>query len=144
MKSIKRGRGPSFRSGIGGIFVALFGVIWIIGASAITQGAGIFGVIFPLFGVIFVIAAVAGAIYDFRNASAKNRFSEYDITDGSEEGDPLNTRFRGEPDNARKDSGGDSPLDEPGATNKTAFCPYCGIQVAEDFEYCPKCGRRLP
>lgn len=144
MKSIKRGRGPSLRSGIGGIFAALFGVIWIIIASAITQGAGIFGVIFPLFGVIFVVMAVAGAVYDLRNASAKNRFSEYDITDGSEESDPLNARFGGASENAGKDFGGDSPLEEPDAANDTAFCPYCGVQVAEDFEYCPKCGKRLP
>lgn len=144
MKSIKRGRGPSFRSGVGGIFVALFGVIWIIGASAITQGAGVFGVIFPLFGVIFVISAVAGAIYDFRNASAKNRFSEYDITDGFEESDPLNARFGGDSENAGKDFGGDSPLEESDTANDTAFCPYCGVRVAADFEYCPKCGKRLP
>ena len=22
-------------------------------------------------------------------------------------------------------------------------CPYCGYRVDEDFDYCPKCGRRL-
>lgn len=121
MKSIKRGRGPSVRSGIGGIFVALFGVVWIIGASAITRGMGIFAVIFPLFGVIFVIAAVAGAICDFRNASAPNRFSEYDITDGSEERDPLNARFGGGMDEAGREICGDSPPDAPQAADKTGF-----------------------
>lgn len=144
MKSVKRGRGPSFHSGLSGIFVALFGIVWIIGASTITRGIGVFGVIFPLFGVIFVIAAVTGAIYDFRNASAKNRFSEFDITENSEESDPLNARFGGKADSAGNDSGCDSPLDEPGTANKTAFCPYCGVRVAEGFQYCPRCGKQLP
>ena len=144
MKSIKRGRGPSLRSGIGGICAALFGIVWIIAASAMTRGAGIFGVILPLFGVVFVIAAVAGAIYDFRNASAKDRFSEFDITDDSEERDPLNARFGESPEKAGETYGGDSPLDGPGTADAAAFCPYCGVRVAEDFDYCPKCGRRLP
>ena len=144
MKSIKRGRGPSLRSGIGGICAALFGIVWIIAASAMTQGTGVFGVIFPLFGVVFVIAAVAGAIYDFRNASAKDRFSEFDITDESEERDPLNARFGESPEKAGEAFGSDSPLEEPGAAVDAAFCPYCGVRVAEDFEYCPKCGKRLP
>lgn len=26
----------------------------------------------------------------------------------------------------------------------SSFCPYCGKGVDGDFEYCPKCGKRLP
>lgn len=25
----------------------------------------------------------------------------------------------------------------------SGYCPYCGAAVAGDFEYCPKCGRKL-
>lgn len=122
MKSIKRGRGPSFRGGVGSIFAAVFGVIWIIGAAAVTRGAGIIGVIFPLFGLAFVGFAVFNAMYEFKNATSENRYSEYDIVDDDEESDPLNERFGGE----------------------NMFCPYCGTKINEDFEYCPKCGKRLP
>ena len=24
------------------------------------------------------------------------------------------------------------------------FCPYCGFELQEGFEFCPKCGRRQP
>lgn len=26
---------------------------------------------------------------------------------------------------------------------ENGFCPYCGSAVEENFEYCPKCGRKL-
>ena len=122
MKSVKRGRGPSFRGGVGSIFVAVFGIIWTVAAAAMTQGAGIFGVIFPLFGLVFIGFAVFNALYEFKNATSKNRYSEFDIVDENEESDPLNDRFGGEAE----------------------FCPYCGVKINEEFEFCPKCGKKLP
>ena len=76
MKSVKPGRGPSFMGGIAGIFAALFGIIWTV--SAFSMG----GVLFGLFGFVFVGAAVAMSIYNFKNATSKNRYSSFDITDG--------------------------------------------------------------
>ena len=108
--------------GMGSIFAAVLGVIWIIAASAMTRGAGIFGVIFPLFGVAFVVFAIIHAVYDFRNATSKNRYSEFDIVDENEESEPLNNSFGG------------------GAE----FCRYCGSKINDDFEFCPKCGKKLP
>ena len=26
----------------------------------------------------------------------------------------------------------------------SGYCPYCGGEIAKNFEFCPKCGRRLP
>ncbi len=87
MKSIKPGRGPSFMGGVMSILVGLFGVVWtVIAASA---GGGFFA----LFGIIFIAVAVVQAIYNFKNATGKNRYSAFDITDSSEEPDPLNERF---------------------------------------------------
>ena len=34
----------------------------------------------------------------------------------------------------------DVPRQEP---SSSGFCPYCGSSVQADFEFCPKCGRRL-
>lgn len=30
-----------------------------------------------------------------------------------------------------------------GSSSSGGFCPYCGGSVQADFEFCPKCGRRL-
>ena len=122
VKSIKKGRGPSFRGGVGSVFMAIFGVLWTVAAASMTGGMGVIGIIFPLFGLVFIGIAVFNALYEFKNAASKNRYSEYDIVDENEESDPLNERFGGE----------------------NAFCPYCGIKINDDFEYCPKCGKKLP
>ena len=93
MKSIKPGRGPSMMGGFGSVFSVIFGIFWTILAASMTRGAGLIGIIFPLFGVLFIIIGVFNAIYHFKNASGKNRYSAYDITDEDEEPDPLNERF---------------------------------------------------
>ena len=116
MKHIKRGRGPSFMGGIANVFAALFGLIW----TAVAPG------FMKLFGILFIGMAVVNAVYNFKNAAGKERYSEFDIVDSREEPDPLNARFgvqQEQPD---------------------AFCPYCGAGVEGDFEFCPKCGRKLP
>ena len=129
MKSIKPGRGPSFMSGIGGIAVGIFGIIWIIGARCMGAPG-----IFSAFVVLFVLMAVGGAIYNFMNATGKQRFSAFDVVDGTEEVDPLNKRF-GDRANA-------SAHTEP--SGDTAFCPYCGGKAEDDYRYCKKCGKELP
>jgi len=73
MKSIKPGRGPSMMGVIVGIAVAVFGVLWTIGAASITTDMGgmfapdpfeqTMSVIFPLFGVV----------YKDKSATGKNR-----------------------------------------------------------------------
>ena len=127
MKSIKPGRGPSMFSGVMSIFTALFGVFWSI--MALTMGAGPMA----LFGLIFIGVSIFSAVYNFKNATSKNRHSTYDIVDSEEEPDPFNERF--------------GPSNTPDVSEKnydTAYCPYCGTKVAEKFEFCPKCGKKLP
>ncbi len=127
MKSIKPGRGPSFMGGVMSIFVGLFGIVWTIVVASMGGG------VFALFGIIFVAVAVVQAIYNFKNATGKNRYSAFDITDSSEEPDPLNERFGNPQATAQKKDDMD---------NK--FCPYCGTPVAGDFEFCNNCGKKLP
>lgn len=79
---------------VGGVVAVIFGIFWIGIASEITGGmGGGFGSIFPLFGVLFVIMALCGVVYNLKNATSKDRFSTFDITDQSEESDPLNEIF---------------------------------------------------
>jgi hypothetical protein len=128
MKSIKPGRAPSFMGGIGSVVVGVIGVGWTVMASR--MGAPGF---FTLFGVGFVVLAVAGAVYQFKNATSKNRYSTFDITDGNEESDPLNDYFGGQRESVTFDEGGD-----------TAYCPYCGARTDDGYRFCKKCGKRLP
>lgn len=136
LKSIKPGRGPSMMDGIGSIAAGIFGVFWTIGA--VSMGAPWF---FSLFGVVFIIMAIVQAVYNFNNVTSKNRFSEFDIVDESEETDPMqqyiNQKWNENTENMQESKmEGDSP--------KAAFCPYCGTKVSEEFEFCSKCGKKLP
>ena len=119
MKSIKPGRGPSMMGGLGSIFAGVFGVIWTM--AAVQMGAGIFA----LFGVVFILFAVLQAVYQFKNATGENRYSEFDITEDGEEPDPLEKRM--------------APPSSPAEENKEpggGFCPYCGAPAEKDYDFC--------
>lgn len=134
MKSIKPGRGPSMMGAFGSAAVTVFGIIWTI--SAMSMGAPFF---FALFGLIFVIMGIVQTVYNFKNATSKNRYSAFDITDGSEEPDPLSKIFT---ENESRTAGEATGRD--GGTAAVAFCPYCGAEVEAGFAYCAKCGKKLP
>ncbi len=129
MKSIKPGRGPSFMGGIMSVFAGLFGVVWTV--IAVGMGGGLFS----LFGIVFIAVAAVNAVYNFKNATGKNRYSEFDITEGNEEPDPLNEYFGESVDNSYENR-------KSVVGNK--FCPYCGTPVEENFEFCNNCGKKLP
>lgn len=125
MKSIKPGRGPSFMDGIVSIFAGIFGIIWTV--FAFGMGAGPFA----LFGFVFIAIAIVNAVYSFKNATSKKRYSAFDITEDGEEEDPLNARYGSRTD-ARHNCG------------DSKYCPYCGKAVDGDFKYCNSCGKKLP
>ncbi len=144
MKSIKPGRGPSGMKFLNSIFSIVFGAIWTLIAIFIATGAmvaggmlGIIAMIFPLFGVVFMINGIVHAMYNYKNATGKDRYSEFDITEDGEEGDP-----------GRRWVKGAEPWDQPGQSRPpergTRFCPYCGANLQGDFRFCPKCGREPP
>ena len=138
MKSVKPGRGPSMMNAAGSAFAVCFGIIWT--AIAFSSGAPFF---FPLFGICFIGLAAAQAVYNYRNATRKNRYSEFDIVDENEEPDPLNERFTSGIGRQKM------IIESPAVCNKeeetaVCFCPYCGAPAERDFEFCSKCGKRLP
>lgn len=127
MKSIKPGRGPSAMGAFGSAIAVIFGIFWTI--AAVSMGAPGF---FPLFGVLFIIVGVVQVLYNLKNATGKNRYSAFDITDDQEEPDPLNLRF------------GTEAGDGAGSAGGLSFCPYCGARLGDGFTFCGKCGRQLP
>lgn len=135
MKSIKPGRAPSMMSGVMSLAMVAFGIFWMIMVSSMGGG------FFALFGIIFIVIAIAQAVYAFKNATGKNRFSSFDITDENEEIDPLNEKF-GQSDQDHLAIPKHESTDPDSAGN--GFCPYCGAPLQKDFEFCQKCGRKLP
>ena len=111
MKHIKPGRGPSAMGALGSVIAVVFGIFWTV--SAASMGAPIS---FSIFGVLFVIVGIVQAVYNFKNAAGKKRYSTFDIVDGEEEPDPLNQRY----------------------------CPYCGAKLGDSYTFCGHCGKRLP
>lgn len=137
MKSIKPGRGPSMMGAFGSAAVTVFGVFWTI--MAMSMGAPIF---FALFGIIFVVMGIAQTVYNFKNATGKERFSAFDITDSSEEPDPLNEFFAGK--STETEVSGRANNRSTSDIGGDAFCPYCGAEAETDYQYCAKCGKKLP
>lgn len=131
MRSIKPGRGQSGMSFMGSVIGIIFGVFWTVIAFSITSNSafGIMGTVFPLFGVLFIIMGVAQAYYNYKNATGKNRYSLYDITDSSEEGDPSDKWIKDD-----KETEEDVDI---------KYCPYCGASLEVNFSYCPKCGKNV-
>ncbi len=112
--------------GVAAVAAALFGVFWIV--LAVAGGAWFMA---P-FGLIFVGVAVFNAIYNFKNATGKNRYSEFDITDENEEPDPWNEKFENSCEERRQ------------YESSAKYCPYCGAKAERDYKFCSSCGRELP
>jgi zinc-ribbon domain len=132
MRSIKPGRAPSWGGVIGGIIAAIFGVFWIGMASS--GDAPPFVIVF---GVVFILCALGSAIYNFYNATSRNRFSDWDLTEPHEERDPLDPSSR---HSAPRSS---AMLRRPTSKTESIYCPFCGAAVKEEFAFCPRCGKQL-
>ncbi len=140
MRSVKPGRGPSMMRAIGSIAAIIFGIIWTIAAAS--MNAPIF---FPLFGLVFIGLGIVQAVYNFRNATRKNRYSAFDITDGNEEPDPLNERFgetHGDLEPGRDFNNMDGCTNQPGSEDAN-FCPYCGAKLKPGYQFCKHCGKQI-
>ena len=84
MKSIKPERGPSLIGVIGSILGIIFGIFWITVVFRLSGGmSGLMGLILSLISTIFIVVGITQAVYNFKNAARKNRFSEYDIVPGN-------------------------------------------------------------
>ena len=126
MKSIKPGRGPSTLGTAAGIFAVLFGIVWTVIAGSMAPFMAIFGVLWTAFAIVITV-------YNYKNATQKNRYSTFDIVTDDEEPDPLNEKF-GE----KKEMSDNEPDGE------TRYCPFCGTKAEDGYLYCRSCGKKLP
>ncbi|HHW32235.1 MAG TPA: zinc ribbon domain-containing protein [Clostridiaceae bacterium] len=152
MKSIKPGRGPSGLSFIGSVFSIIFGVFWTIMAFKITSFSpfGIVGTIFPLFGISFIIYGIFQAVYHYRNATGKDRYSIFDITGPHEEGDPSERWIRknlaeeNQYDYREEKQYGDKYFSQQDLSEQEYnYCPHCGLKLQKIYNFCPNCGEKL-
>ncbi|MDR1409179.1 MAG: zinc ribbon domain-containing protein [Oscillospiraceae bacterium] len=132
MKSVKPGRASSVGNAIGNIIAILFGIGWTTFAASMGGG------FFALFGVLFIIGAAANLVFNIKNATSKNRYSSFDITDEGEEPDPLNQCF------SRHGKPTEQNLHTEFRSTQTLFCPYCGSPAKDGFAFCKNCGKPLP
>ena len=125
MKSIKPGRGPSMMGGIMSICMGIFGVLWTVAVASVGGG------FMALFGVVFIVIAIVQAVYHFTNARSKNRFSTFDITEESEEPDPWNARFGESPQPAPpSESAGYCPYCGAKVESGYVYCRKCGKKLS--------------
>ncbi len=112
--------------GIFGIFAIGFGVVWTVIAASMAP-------VMALFGVFWTGMAVVITVYNFKNATKKNRYSQFDIVEYEEEPDPLNQKFET-----------DFHTREQPSSDEHRFCPFCGAPVQNAFKFCNRCGKKLP
>lgn len=139
MKSIKRGRGNALFGGILALLMSIGPFTMALSADGVFSE---FSMIAALIGVVMV----ASGVFNIYSATRRHRFSEFDITDGDEEPDPLNRYFSGEDADVASGDAGDATrmAGDRTSAQRGAYCPYCGAQVDSDYEFCASCGRKLP
>lgn len=116
---------------VGSAAAVIFGIIWT--ALTFSMNAP---VLFSMFGLVFVAIGVIQMVYHFKNATGKDRFSSFDITDEYDESDPLNEKFG-------RQSSAPPPEQQDCEEENGNFCPYCGARVKPDYEFCKQCGKKI-
>ena len=116
---------------------------------------------------LFVLIGILIPGYSFYIAFSKDRLSTVDIMDSREGPDPLNKRFgrtvpsdeTGRSNEPRMDSlvrsedvegskrkptiARSPPGKRPGRKYEGDYCPFCGVPLKENFDFCPKCGKNI-
>ena len=108
--------------------------------KAMTIGSCVFGIIFSIFWCIATVAIGAWFMLLFGIPFLGMMvYQLYICIQYSKEDKKKAPRKEAEP--------WDQPLRQsaPGQSGgEGKFCPYCGGNIQEGFEFCPKCGRRQP
>ncbi len=118
MRRVKPGRAPSAMNTMTSMVAIVFGLFWTVGARGV-------GAPFWMLGIAFILIGVVMLLFNANNAFGRNRFSIADIVDTRDEPDPM------------------SMVGEL-SDDASGYCPYCGSETDGGFEFCRRCGKRLP
>ncbi|MDF1799407.1 MAG: zinc ribbon domain-containing protein [Planctomycetota bacterium] len=169
MRSIKPGRGPSLVSAIGSVIALVLVAGWIGLASSI--GAPPYFLLFGFAMIVMILVGTAVNLYNATAKNRISTFditSEDEESDpvASALGRGSRRTFgrssssgRGSAHGSERGGHGGTADDEQrdakdhgdaGARRGQApqhfdatYCPYCGVEVQPDFEFCPSCGKDI-
>jgi len=128
--------GNSFQGIAVGIFAVLFMVYWMF--LAVKGGASPVTLIFGVYGLFMAVRIVISQYKAGKNNRNSNSgYNGYDMPHSSE--DPWDVSYPSPTERYGTDIYGNS-ISGTGTQN---FCPYCGIPVKQEHEFCKNCGRKL-
>ncbi|MHC4714285.1 MAG: DUF7577 domain-containing protein [Planctomycetota bacterium] len=152
MYSVKPGRGPSLLAAVASLLFCLLPLAMLVGVNLMISHAArqfdnqvpfwIGRIIFSVFLVVFFLMTLMTAVYNFINFRKRNRMSAIDITTGSEEPDPISTMMGYAPGADTSGDTGESTEEGP-RRFEGRYCPFCGGEVQDNFDFCPKCGKDI-
>lgn len=129
-----------------GIFFVIFGIAFGVGTMSI--GApfifGIFGAFFAIIGLSIIVSTVLGALSIKNRIKASGSFddagmgplSDYDPFVAS-----LGAKLRSGSEISLADVDGSES--GHGRQFEGEFCPFCGTETDDGFNFCPKCGKKI-
>ena len=139
MRNFKPGTAQSI---IGAAMGLAFSFFWTY--MTVTMGAPI---IFPIFGTGFILL-MAIEMYKIIQNARYDSFSEMEMMDEEQwrryQRENPDAMYENSADYDRQFSGQLNDIDVYTDSEGTIYCPYCGVKIAHDFEFCPKCGKKLP
>ena len=131
-----------------GIFFVIFGIAF--GVGAMKMGApfifGIGGAFFAIIGVCTVVTTILSALKMKNRIKSGGSFGDNNMDSPyNDEDDPFVASL-----GAKLRSGSEISLEDvdgsetgQGRRFEGEFCPFCGEEAGDGFNFCPKCGKDI-
>ena len=131
-----------------GIFFVIFGIAF--GVGAMSMGApfifGIGGAFFAVIGICTVVSTILNAMKTKNRIKAGGSLGDNNIDSPyNDEDDPFVASLGAKLRSGSEISLADIDGSESGKGRKFEgeFCPFCGAEAEDGFNFCPKCGKDI-
>ena len=114
MNDKKPNRKPSKMSMVISMIMAAMGVVWTLMALQAQPSTAIFG-------ILWTVIIIGNTIYMYKHGTPSTGFSLTNLT-----------------------GGGSSHREAKKEQEGSRYCPYCGAEAEENYEFCNRCGKKLP